>query len=53
MSIALWEYEKTRGSLPVGTDDDVKVMMGIAEDLRVRLAINEKALKSVDAKMIE
>jgi ubiquitin-like 1-activating enzyme E1 A len=51
--LALWEFERRHNDLPTGKDGQTAELGEIAEELRVALGVNEKALPQVDSEMIQ
>lgn len=50
---AVWEFSKRNRQLPTGTEGQVDELAKIAEELRVKLGVNEKVTPSIDAAFIE
>jgi hypothetical protein len=49
----LWEFEHRHDDLPSGKARQREELLSIAEELRVALGINEKALPSIASTAIE
>lgn len=50
---ALWEFERRHNGLPEGNDGEASELATIAEEIRLSLGINLKALPAIDPMMLE